>query len=126
MSELGDLLKEALIGADPLPRDQGEGALRIAVRTFERRWQTVRLMAWSMVAFMTLVFVVALVLFWNAPQDVGPKQLVVYAVIFLWSALGIGFGKIWLVMMQNNIRVMKELKRVQILMLELRRAEPPL
>ena len=44
--------------------------------------------------------------------------LFLYGMLFVWSSTGVGFVKGWFAMMQNHIVVMKELKRVQLMLVE--------
>ena len=115
MSEFGDLLKEALTGADTIPSERNDQALHAAVEKFDRRNRTVRWMATIAVTFMTAISVWAAVALWQAsPETESVKALIVYGVLFLFGMSGVGMSKMWFAMMLDHIAVMKELKRMQL------------
>jgi hypothetical protein len=118
MNEFSQMIKEAFAGEEPYRTDLGRQALEESIRRFERRDRAVRLMSWFAVAFMSAVTIWAVVAFVRAPQDASLKELLVYAAAFLWSMMGVGWMKMFLALMQNDIGIRKELKRVQLLMLE--------
>ena len=116
MSEFSEMLKEAFVGEEPFDPQPGREALDASVKKFDRRMRTVQVMVWLAVTFMGVVCVWSAVAFFRARDD-GGSALVLYAVVFLWAQAGIGFLKMWLIVMQNHIRTMKELKRVQMMLL---------
>lgn len=119
MSDFGSLIKEAFVDAEPFDPDPGREALRSSVDQYTRRMRTVRWMAWGVaVPFMTAVMVWSLVSLLRASDETATSTLFLYGMLFVWSSSAIGFIKGWFAMMQNHIRVMVELKRVQLMMAE--------
>ena len=113
------MIKEAFVDAEPFDPDPGREALQSAVDRFTRRMRTVRVMAWVIaVPFMATVMIWALVSLLRAPEDTSTGTLLLYGVLFLWASIGVGFIKGWFAMMQNHLSVMKELKRLQLMMLD--------
>ena len=68
---------------------------------------------------MTGVLVWGIITLVNLPDDASMKTLLLYFSICFYAFLGIAFAKGWFQLMQNHIAVMKELKRTQLMMLEL-------
>jgi len=87
------------------------------VRKFDRRMRTVQVMVWFAVTFMGAASIFAGVPFFRTRGE-GRSAMALYALLFLWTQSVVGFAKMWLFLMQNHIRTMKELKRVQMMMLE--------
>jgi hypothetical protein len=76
-------------------------------------------MAWGLaVPFMTAVMIWSLVSLLGASAETDTSTLFLYGMLFVWSSTGVGFVKGWFAMMQNHIVVMKELKRVQLMLVE--------
>lgn len=122
MSEFGSFLKEAFVDAEPFDPDPGREALRSSVEKFTRRMRMVRWMAWGLaVPFMTAVMIWSLVSLLGASAETDTSTLFLYGMLFVWSSTGVGFVKGWFAMMQNHIVVMKELKRVQLMLVERQR-----
>ncbi len=119
MSEFGDLIKEAFAGEEPFDPRPTRDALEMSIRKFDRRMRTVRWMTWLGVTFMGVVSILTIVGVLRAPADVSPRTLALYLMVFAIAFSAIGFMKFWLVMMQNDIGLRKELKRVQMMMLNL-------
>lgn len=121
MSEYLNIIKESLIGLDE-PTDPERGAEREALRAslerFDRRERAMRAFAWFTVAAMSLLWGWSIYAFFDAPEDESPKWLIAYAAAFLFAANGIWVGKELVLRSQNHTRVMKELFRVQLLVLE--------
>ena len=127
MTEFGEMIKEALLGEEPLEMHPAKETLERSVRKFEKRMRTVRFMAMFAVTFMSIVAVWVGVVFARAPEDTSTKTLLIYVAVFFWAFSVIGFGKMWFAMMQNDIGIRKEIKRMEVLLLELReetRARP--
>ena len=118
MSEFSELLKEAFAGAEPFDAHPGREDLDAAVARFERRDRTVRGLAWTAVALLTVPVVWAVHGLAVAAPDAAPKGLVVKAVVLICGMSAIGFMKAFLYDMRNHLDQMKELKRVQMLLLE--------
>jgi len=118
MSEFQDMLKEALIGDEPFQEHQNEAHLQEAVKRYDRRMKTVRFMTWFPVGFMTVLVVGCLWRFAvTDPSEV--KELLVYALLFVFAMTAIGWSKLFLMMMHNHVESQKELVRVQMLLLAL-------
>jgi len=113
MSDFGDLLKEALTGAETVPHERNQQALQAAVEAFDRRNRTVRWMATFSVGFMSLVAAWSAWSFFQTPDD-ALKPLIGYAVLFLFAMTAVGTCKMWFAMMLDHLAVMKELKRMQL------------
>jgi len=120
MNELSELLKEAFTGVDPYDADPRREGVEAALQRFDGRVRTVRWMAWIGVGFLFAVAVVTLVLLLRAPDDASPRTLSVYVALFVWANVGIGMAKLWFAMMLNDIGIRRELKRMQLVLLELR------
>ncbi len=114
MSEFGDLLKEALTGAETVPTERSQQALRAALETFDRRNRTIRWMATIGVGFMSLLAIWSAWSFVDAADDATLKELLGYAVLFLSGMSAIGMIKMWFATMLFHLAVMKELKRMQL------------
>ncbi len=120
MTEFGELLKEALVGEEPMDMHPARDVLEQSVRKFDKRMRAVRLMAVFAVGFMGIVSIVVGVMVYRAPQDVSPKTLFMYGGVFFIAFSAIGFCKMWFAMMHNDIGLRKEIKRMEVLLLEVR------
>lgn len=118
MSEFKDMLKEAFRDDAPFDPSPGRAVLDASVQKFERRMRTVRWMAFFAVTFMSVVMVAGLWLLLDASDDASARTVVLYGALFVWGYVGIGFAKGWFAIMHNHIGTMKELKRVQMMLLE--------
>ena len=118
MSEFGDLLREALVGDEEFDPSPGREALEAAVVGYERRLRTIRFMAMFAVLFMGAVSAVSLVFLLRAPEGTGLRTLLIYALGFFFGMSGIGMSKLWFAMMMNQSAVLKEIKRVQLALLD--------
>lgn len=114
---LGRLLEEAFGGPrfDPAP---GRAALEAGLREFERRERVLRLLAWGSVGIMALLAIWAAWGFASAPEDASVKRLVLDAALFLWASLGVAFGKLWLFSAQAHLVTQRELKRLELALLD--------
>ena len=117
MNEFGELLREFFKGERSLEPETDRAALEESRRGFDRRMRTVRTMTWTAVAFMTGVMV------WAGAGLLGDslsgQRLAIRATLVLLALVAIGLQKLWLIVMQNQTAVMKELKRIQIRMIDL-------
>ena len=118
MNQFSEMIKEAFMGEEPYDPSPGRVALEEAIKKFESRDRVVRFMAWFAVAFMSAVMFWSIWMLWKADSETETKMLIVYAVVFLWSSAGVGFGKMFLFSLQSNLSIMKELKRVQLALLD--------
>ncbi len=120
MNEYSRLLKEALRGEDEvLEPERSREALQASVRQFDVRMRTIRNFAWFAVAFLGSLSIYALVKLLLADDSTSTRVLIVWAVLFLWGMSGVGTVKFWLFLMQNNVSIQKELKRLQIRLAEI-------
>jgi hypothetical protein len=117
MSQFSEMLKEAFVD-EPFVQDPSTDGLRASVRKFEQRMRTVRWMSFLAVTFFTGFAVWMALLLFTAPDDTSVRWLLVYAMGLLYAVIGIGFGKGWFALMHNHIAVMKEFKRVELMLLE--------
>ncbi|MCB9883170.1 MAG: hypothetical protein H6834_15385 [Planctomycetes bacterium] len=117
MSEFTEIIKEAFVGEGAFDPTPGRDALEAAVQKYDRRMRTVRWLAWFMVAAMTVVGVIAAIAFANAEAPLGKEHLA-YAALFTIAYVGIGIGKMFLLFQQNHLSLMKELKRVELMILD--------
>jgi hypothetical protein len=124
MSEFYEMLKEAIVGAEPYRPDEGRAALEASVRKFEARLRTVRFMAIFAVSFATVAWIAGLVLLVRADDSVSPRELLLYAGLAVFGFAIVGFAKMWFANMMNHLTVMKELKAVELRVLELSRETP--
>ena len=118
MNEFLELLKEAFYKAEPFEAHPQQKELQRSVVQFERRVKVVRWMTWLPVTFMGVVLTIVLVSFFRLGDDASTKTLLIHAVLFLFSMLAIGSQKVWMCIMHNHYATMKELKRVQMLLLD--------
>ena len=114
------MLEESLTGLrfDPAP---GRAALEAGLREFARRDRALRFLAWGTVGAMSLLAAWAAWSFLSAPADASAKRLVLDATLFLWASLGVAFGKLWLFTAQAQLATQRELKRLELALLDARR-----
>jgi hypothetical protein len=122
MNEFAEMLKEAMVGEEPFESEPGREVLLESIRKFERRVKTVRTMAWIGSAFLFGAALWAFVSILRAPEDAGVRTYVTYLAVFIWGMTGVGMMKMWFAMMLNDIGLRKEIKRLQMMMLEARPA----
>lgn len=120
MSEFAEILKEAFVNDAPFDPDTDRASAEALLRKFENRMRTIRRMTTLLVGGMFLVLVYCLVGFLRLPADAAVKTQVTYLGAFIWAAGGITIGKLWFAMMHNHIATMKEMKRIELMMLEKR------
>ena len=118
MNEFSELLREAFRADETFDPDPGREALLAAIDGYERRMSLVRRMAWVGVTFFTAMTVWMVVLLWQEPNAPPTNRELFVAAMLIFSAQGIAFGKAWFYDMNNHIRLMKELKRTQLMTLE--------
>ena len=118
MNEFAQMLKEAFVGEEPFDARPGREALQASIRKYDARMKTVRYMAIFAVTFMSVVFFYCFIWLLRAPDDTSTRVLIIYAVIVGWAMGAIGFSKGWFAMMHNDIGLRKELRRIQMMMLE--------
>ena len=120
MNEFTSMIREAFLGEEPFDANPGRQAIQLAIEKFERRDRVIRLLSWFCVAFMGGVALWAGLSFWKADETTSPKQLILYATLFLCAFGGVGFGKLMLFSLQANFAVMRELKRTHLALLDQR------
>ncbi len=118
MSEFGDLLREAFAGAERFDAHPGRADLERAVSKFEARDRTVRVLVWSVVTLATVPAAWAAYGLFAADDGTSTRMLVIQGVVLLFAMQSIAFMKAYLAEMRNHLDQMKELKRVQMLLLE--------
>jgi hypothetical protein len=119
MSEFGTLIKEAFMGDEAFVPVADREALEVSVHRFERRMQTVRRMTWIGVTVMFAVVVASVVAFFRIGEPVSVRSAAICLALFVWGNIGIAMAKLWFATTHDSIALMKELKRGQIMMLEL-------
>jgi len=117
MSEIYEMLREALVGLEPYHLDEGRDALEASVRKFETRLRTIRFMAIFAVTFGAVAMIAGIVLFAGAAATPA-KPLLCYAGLAAFGFSLIGFSKMWFAHMLNHIALMKELKATQLRIVE--------
>lgn len=118
MNEFGELLKEAFAGAERFDAHPGREDLERAVAKFERRDRVVRILAWTAVTLAMVPMVWAVYGLAVAGPDTSAKLLVIQGIVALAALQAIGQMKMFLFATRNHLDQMKELKRVQMLLLE--------
>lgn len=118
MNDFQDMIKEAFVGEEPYRGGQDSTELRASIRKFEVQDRLLRIGLWGSVLAMSALCYWSGLRFWQAPQDASPKQLILYATLFLVSIQCIGWTKMFLFNNQKSFSILKELKRVQLLLLE--------
>jgi uncharacterized protein DUF6768 len=122
MSEFSELLKEAFFSDESFDASPGREALLQAVRGYDRRMRLVRFMVWFTVLFFGGVTIACVVALWGDTTATPTRGDLFLVALGLWGILGVGFAKFWFQDMLNHNRVMKELKRTQLALLD-RQAE---
>lgn len=112
MSDIGDMLREALIADGDYERDASREALEQAVRGYRTRMRTVRWFGLLLVAG-PMVFLVAGIWVFLSPS-LGDDHRLLGALSILFGLGGSGLGKLWLHSMLNHVMLMRELKITQI------------
>jgi hypothetical protein len=120
MSEFAQILKEAFVGDEPFRPETDRATAEASVRKFENRMRTFRRMTTLLVGGMFIVLVYCVVGFLRLPVDANVKTQLTYVGAFIWAGSGITIGKLWFAMMHNHVAVMKEMKRIELMMLEKR------
>ncbi len=118
MNEFAEMLKEAFVGEEPFDPRPGREALQASIRKYDARMKTVRYMAIFAVSFMSVVGVYCFIWLLRAPDETSTRLLLIDAIVFGWALGAVGFSKLWFAMMHNDIGLRKELKRVQMMMLD--------
>ncbi len=118
MSEFYEMLKEAIVGAEPYRPDPGGAALEASVKKFEARLRTVRFMAIFAVTFGSVASIAGVVLFLGTDDMASTRELLLCAGLVWFGSSIVGFAKMWYAHMLNHLSLMKELKTVQLRILE--------
>jgi len=120
MSEISNLLKEALHGEDEvLEPERHRETLQASVRKFDARMKTIRNFAWFAVGALGGFGIYSLCKLLWADDATSPRILITWAALFLFSMSGVGTVKFWLFLTQNNVSIQKELKRLQMRLAEI-------
>jgi len=118
MNEFQAMLKEALMGEEPFNTEQGSADLKASIRKFESQDKMLRALLWGSVVFQMGLFIWSGWKFCTSDADSSPKSLILYATLFLISIQCIGWSKMFIFSNQKSFSILKELKRVQLLLLE--------
>ena len=118
MNEVQAMIKEALMGEEPFAPDQGSTDLKASIRRFETQDRMLRLLLWGAVLTQTGLCVWSGYRFWQADAETSTKSLILYATLFLVSIQCIAWSKMVIFNNQKSYSVLKELKRVQLMLLE--------
>ena len=118
MSEFMELWKEALYKTEPFDVEPQRQQLEQSIQQFNRRLAVVRWMTLIPIVFMTGLGVWSAVSFLNLPQTASAKAVLLPVAGFLIAIMTIGMQKYWMMMMHNHLATMKELKRVQLMVLD--------
>ena len=105
MSDLGDMLREALLDDEPYRPEAGEAALEAAVVKFGARMRTVRRMGMVIVFGPTLFLVAGVWLFASAADG---TDRVLGALLTLFGLSAAGTGKLWFHAMVSHVQVMQD------------------
>lgn len=116
MSEFTEIIKEAFLGEEPYDPRPGRAQLEESIRKFEARERTLRYLLWFAVTFMTAVSIGSAWAFLTSEPDTSTKRLILYGVLFLFACQSIGWSKMFLFSSQKALSVMKELKRIQLML----------
>ena len=120
MSELSELLKEALHGEDEvLEPERSREALQASVKKFDDRMKTIRNLSWFAVGALGGFGIYSLVKLLLADDATSPRILLIWSVLFIFCMSGVGTVKFWLFLTQNNNSIQKELKRMQMRLAEI-------
>jgi len=125
MNDFTELLKEAFVGEEPYDPHPARADVQAALHRFESRDRTLRYMMWFAVAFMTAVAAWSAWRFFASGDEATTRELILYAALFLWANVGVGWAKMFLFTTQKHLSILKELKRVQLLILDAQEAERP-
>lgn len=123
MNEFKALLREAFLGEEPFDPAPGRAALLASARSLEDRERVLRRLMWLAVTLMTAVAAWGAWSFFTAGDGASVKRLVLAATAFLFGVQGVGTLKMSLFSLQKDLSVLKELKRVQLMLLERAGAE---
>ena len=115
MNEFKEMIKEAFLGEEPYDPSSGQEDLQAAIRSYESRDRTLRLMMWFAATFMSVVAAWAAWSFFATGPETSTKKLILYATAFLFASQGVGWAKMFLFSAQKDLSVLKELKRIQLI-----------
>jgi len=119
LNEFGEMLKEALAGEAPLdPRPTPE-SLEASMRKFDQRSRAMRRLTFLGLAFMGTLSILTVVGVLRTPADASPRTLALYLMAFGFTFSAVGSMKFWLFLMQNDIAHRKELRRIELMILDL-------
>lgn len=116
MTDFGDMIREALTGGAPFRAEPGLHALEAAMARFDgrARWMR-RLVALALVMMTALT---ALGLFQLVHARADDTRMIGHGVILAVAGFtGIAFSKLWFMLHQNHLVVMRELKGLEYLVL---------
>lgn len=122
MSDLFDFVREYLVGEKPSEPERSRAALDSAVNRYTRRMASIRALSWFQVALSTAFFFFGIWLLFTADGASSPREVGIALAIFLFGGIGVMFGKTALLISQYHTATQKELKRIQIRVLDVAEA----
>lgn len=116
MSDFGNMIREALTNGPPFQPQSGREALDKAIQRYDQRARTIRGLTLFSLLFMTGIFV------WGVAKLVGAgaedtRSMIIGLALVVGGITGIGFNKLWFMLTQNHLMVMRELKGLEFLAL---------
>lgn len=112
MSDFGDMLREALSADADYDQDAGSEALERALRGFERRLRTVRVLG-ALLVTGPLVFLLGGLWALSSP-GLGSDHRVLGTLLVLFGLSASGAAKIWFHGMLAHVGLQRELKLTQL------------
>ena len=117
MSELNKLLAEAFAGLEPIDPSPSRADVQRSLHAFKERDRILRWMLWFAVLFMTGVCVAGGALFYGAEAE-DVRTQILGAVLFLFGMTAISWAKMVLFQSQQHFTVLRELKLIQLRLLD--------
>ncbi len=117
MSDFTDLIQETFGRAPGLRPGLDEMPLGDRVDALDERMKTVGNLTWISVPLMFVIALIMIVLLATAEPTVEVKWLVLEGAVFVWAMLVVAVVKLWHFQMQSDIATMKEILRIQALLL---------
>ena len=116
MSDFADMIKEALTGGPAFEPEPGRKALENAMQRYDKRARSMRALTAVMLVFMTGVTAWGLMQLVQADAE-DTRMIAHGAFLATVGVVGIGFAKLWFLLAQNHLMVMRELKGLEYLAL---------
>ena len=116
MTDFGDMIREAMTGGPAFEPEPGRKALETAMERYDRRARTMRWLTAFALLFMTGVTAYGLYQMIHSGGD-HPVLLAHGTMLTVVGVSAIGFVKLWFLLTQNHLMVMRELKGLEYLVL---------